>query len=119
MTPRFYGGFVAQVFNITQHAGLRENIRDHRQNTRTFITNPMGQFLYMNMNYHIEHHMFPMVPFHQLPRLHEMIKDQCPPAYQGLWSTYRDFVPALVRQLEDPSYHIRRPLPQAAAASAE
>ncbi len=119
VTPRFYGGFVAQIFNITQHAGLRENIRDHRQNTRTFITNPVGQFLYMNMNYHIEHHMFPMVPFHQLPHLHEMIKDQCPPAYRGLWSTYRDFVPALRKQLEDPSYHIRRPLPVAAAASAE
>jgi fatty acid desaturase len=119
VTPRFYGGFVAQIFNITQHAGLRENFRDHRQNTRTFIANPVSQFLYMNMNYHIEHHMFPMVPFHQLPKLHEMIKDQCPPAYCGLWSTYRDFVPALRRQLKDPGYYIRRPIPGLATETAE
>lgn len=119
VTPRFYGGFMAQFFNITQHAGLRENIRDHRQNTRTFITNPVFQFLYMNMNYHIDHHMFPMVPFHQLPRLHNMIKDQCPPAYNGVWATYRDFIPALRKQLKDPSYYIQRPMPELAAPAAD
>ncbi len=119
VTPRFWGGFVAQTFNITQHAGLRENIRDHRQNTRTFHANPVYRFLYMNMNYHIEHHMFPMVPFHRLPELHRLIEDQCPPAYPSVWATYRDFVPALKKQLEDPSYHIVRPLPERAAVAAE
>ena len=45
--------------------------------------NPVFQFLYANMNYHIEHHMFPMVPFYRLPELHAMIKDQCPPAFRA------------------------------------
>jgi fatty acid desaturase len=116
VTPRFYGGFAPHFFNTTQHAGLREDIRDHRQNTRTFHTNPIFSFLYMNMNYHIEHHMFPMVPFHALPALHEQIKDQCPSAYPSVWATYRDFIPALRRQLKDPSYYIRRPLTTPAAA---
>jgi len=29
------------------------------------------------MNYHIEHHMYRMVPFHGLPALHNAIKYEC------------------------------------------
>jgi fatty acid desaturase len=41
--------------------------------------NPVSRFIYWNMNYHVEHHMFPMVPYHALPRLHATIKDDLPP----------------------------------------
>ena len=41
---------------------------------RTVYMNPVLRFLYWNMNYHIEHHMFPMVPYHALPKLHEEMK---------------------------------------------
>ena len=109
--PRFYGGFVAQLFNLTQHAGLAENVRDHRLNSRTVILNRVFSFLYMNTNYHIEHHMFPMVPFHALPRLHALIVDQCPPPHRGLIEAYREIVPALLRQRRDPTHHAARPLP--------
>jgi fatty acid desaturase len=40
--------------------------------------NPISRFLYWNMNYHVEHHMFPMVPYHALPKLHETIKHDLP-----------------------------------------
>ena len=40
--------------------------------------NPVSRFLYWNMNYHVEHHMFPMVPYHALPQLHEEIKADLP-----------------------------------------
>jgi fatty acid desaturase len=110
--PRFYGGFLAQLFNITQHAGLAEDIRDHRLNTRSFYMNPAFRFLYMNMNYHIEHHMFPMVPFYNLPQLHEMIKDQCPVTYSSLWTTYQEIIPAVRRQVSDPSFFVLRALPE-------
>jgi MocE subfamily Rieske [2Fe-2S] domain protein len=110
--PRFYGGWLHQLLGLTQHAGLKENIHDHRQNTRTVYINPVFRYLYMNMNYHIEHHSTPMVPYHALPRLHELIKDQTPPAYDGLWAVYKEMAPALIKQAtEDPDYHIVRPLP--------
>ena len=51
---------------------------DHRLNSRTVYMNPVTRFLYWNMNYHVEHHMFPMVPYHALPALHEEIKDDLP-----------------------------------------
>ena len=72
--PRFYGGPLSQFFNIMQHAGLDEDVYDHRLNTRTVLMNPVFDFLYMNMNYHVEHHMFPMVPYYALPKLHDLIK---------------------------------------------
>ena len=111
VTPRFYGGFFPQFFNITQHAGLKENCLDHRENCRTFYTNPVFRFLYMNMNYHIEHHMFPMVPFHRLPAMHETIKDQCPPPYPSVWACYAEMIPAIRVQLRDPAVYVERPLP--------
>lgn len=110
--PRFYGSPLTQIFNITQHAGLAEDVLDHRLNTRTVIFNPISAFMYMNMNYHIEHHMFPMVPFYNLPQLHALIKNQCAPTPQSLWAAYKEIFPAIMRQRSDPTYCIRRALPQ-------
>jgi fatty acid desaturase len=109
--PRFYGAFFAQLFNITQHAGLAEDVRDHRLNTRTFVTTPVFQWLYCNMNYHIEHHTFPMVPYHRLPELHEAIKSQCPPVYPSVWAAWREVLPALWKQSRDESYQVNRSVP--------
>jgi fatty acid desaturase len=115
--PRFYGGVLSQLFNITQHAGLDEDVYDHRLNTRTVLMNPVFSFLYANMNYHIEHHMFPMVPFYALPELHASIKDQCPPPYPGLPAAYREIIPTLLRQRRDPSYFMVRALPATSHAT--
>jgi fatty acid desaturase len=117
VTPRMYGGPLAQIFNITQHAGLAENVRDHRLNTRTVILNPVFAWMYMNMNYHIEHHMFPMVPFYNLPKLHALIKNRCPEPYRGLVEAYREIIPALMRQVRDPTWFVTRELPVTVAAS--
>jgi MocE subfamily Rieske [2Fe-2S] domain protein len=122
--PRFYGGWLHQLLGLTQHAGLAEDTWDHRLCTRTVYINPVFQWLYMNMNYHIEHHSMPMVPYHALPKLHEQIKDQLPPTYPSLWAVYKEMIPALFKQaFGEPGYVIPRPLPtpfikQAAAPAA-
>jgi fatty acid desaturase len=69
--PTFYGFALAFIVALTQHLGLNEDVLDHRLNTRTVYMNPVIRFLYWNINYHIEHHMFPMVPYHALLALHE------------------------------------------------
>ena len=61
---------------LTQYTGLHDDIKDHRYSTRTVILNPISSFLYWQMEYHIEHHVFPIVPSYNLPKLHELIKDQ-------------------------------------------
>lgn len=109
--PTLYGGFMTIFFGLTQHAGLAEDVTDHRLNSRTVYMNPLFRFLYWNMNYHVEHHMFPMVPFHALPKLHAAIKADCPPAYPGCWAAYKEIFAALARQRRDPTYSVVRPLP--------
>lgn len=111
--PSLYGAWLYVFTGLTQHAGLPENVTDHRLNCRTVHMNPVLRFLYWNMNYHVEHHMFPMVPFHALPRLHAAIQADTPPAYPSTVAAYAEIVPALLRQTRDPSYHVVRPLPQA------
>ena len=112
--PSFYGAWLHLVFNLTQHAGLAEDVLDHRLNTRTVYLNPVFRFIYWNMNYHLEHHMFPMAPYHSLPALHDEIKKDTPPPYSGLWETYKEIVPTLRKQLKDPSYYVVRALPPSA-----
>jgi fatty acid desaturase len=115
--PRFYGAWLHHICALTQHCGLAEGIADHRLNTRTVYMNPVVRFYYANMNYHMEHHMFPMVPFHALPDLHEEIREQVPRGYSGLLEVYREIIPTLIRQSRDPGYFIRRRLPSAADES--
>ena len=112
--PRFYGGALTQLFNLTQHAGLAENVYDHRHSTRTFHTHAVFRFLYANMNYHLEHHMFPMVPYHALPQLHAAIRSECPAPATSLWDAYREILPALLQQVKQPGYAVVRPMSVAA-----
>ena len=109
--PLFYGYWLTVVFGLTQHAGLAEDVLDHRLNCRTVYMNRILRFLYWEMNYHVEHHMFPMVPYHALGKLHQELKADMPKPYNGLWEAYREIIPALLRQAKDPTYFIRRPLP--------
>src|SRR5216683_5842429 len=109
--PSFYGPWLMVVYSLTQHAGLAENVLDHRLNCRTVYMNPVNRFLYWNMNYHVEHHMFPLVPYHNLPALHALVKADMPTPYQGLLEAYREIIPTILRQTKDPGYHVKRKLP--------
>ena len=119
LLPHFFGTWLMIVHNTTQHAGLAENVLDHRLNCRTVYMNPASRFIYWNMNYHLEHHMFPLVPYHALPRLHELLKHDCPPPYPSLLAAWREILPATLRQVKDPAYHVKRPLPAPKARVAE
>lgn len=117
--PHFFGTWLMMIHNTPQHAGLAENVLDHRLNCRTVYMNPVSRFIYWNMNYHLEHHMFPLVPYHALARLHDEIKDDCPPPYPSIAAAWREIIPATLRQVKDPAYHVRRLLPSPRTKSAE
>ncbi|MGA2249802.1 NADH:ubiquinone reductase (Na(+)-transporting) subunit F [Terracidiphilus sp.] len=107
-----FGTWLMVVYGLTQHAGLAENVLDHRLNCRTVYMNPVHRFLYWNMNYHVEHHMFPLVPYHALPQLHQAVKEDCPVPYPSLLTAWREIFPAVLKQVKDPAYHIKRKLPE-------
>lgn len=107
-----FGTWLMVIYGFTQHAGLAENVLDHRLNCRTLYMSPVSRYLYWNMNYHVEHHMFPLVPYHALPRLHAAVKDDCPTPYSSLWNAWSEIIPTVLREVKDPGYYIKRKLPE-------
>jgi fatty acid desaturase len=114
--PSLYGAWLYVLTGLTQHVGLAEDVLDHRLNSRTVYMNRLVRFLYWNMNYHVEHHMFTMVPYHALPLLHEEMKADTPRPYRGFVEAYREIVATLLRQAKDPTYYAKRELPPNARA---
>ncbi len=106
--PSFYGAWFMWFCAVTQHAGLREDVVDHRMSTRTVYMNPVSRFLYLNMNYHVEHHMFPSVPYYNLPALHEEIKAYLPPPKKSVLEAYRELLHAVRMQQKDTTWEIER-----------
>ncbi|MES2393320.1 MAG: NADH:ubiquinone reductase (Na(+)-transporting) subunit F [Acidobacteriota bacterium] len=107
-----FGTWLMVTYGMTQHAGLAENVLDHRLNCRTVYMNVVNRYLYWNMNYHVEHHMFPLVPYHALPKLHAAVKADTPEPYTGLRAAWSEIIPAVWRQRKDPAYHVKRRLPE-------
>jgi len=112
--PRSYGCWHMVMTGQLQHGGLAEDVLDHRLNSRTFYFNPIGRWIYWNMNYHVEHHMFPMVPYYSIPALHEVIKHDLPEPNPSLFAAYKEMVPAVIRQRHEPVYFVKKNLPTTA-----
>jgi len=110
----FYGGWLFFLCNNTQHVGLQDNVPDFRLCCRTIILSPVLRFLYWQMNFHTEHHMYAAVPCYHLKRLHEAIEHDLPPSPKGLVATWREIGGILRRQEVEPDYQYRAPLPDAA-----
>jgi hypothetical protein len=56
--------FIAEHYDTPWEAGQLAG-------TRTVISNPLNSFFWNNINYHIGHHVYPAVPWYNLPRLHQ------------------------------------------------
>ena len=84
LLPRLVGGPIMIQITLIQHAESERNVYDLRQSTRSSKSNAIGEFLYMNMNYHIEHHAHSGVPFHALPELNRQLQDRLPTPDPGM-----------------------------------
>ena len=62
-STNLFGSWLLVIYGLTQHAGLAENVLDHRLNCRTVYMNFLNRFLYWNMNYHVNI----TFPFSSLP----------------------------------------------------
>ena len=81
-----------------QHAEMAENQRNILQSTRSFQTNGFLRFIYCNMNYHIEHHLYPTVPFYALPKLNAVLRDQLPVPDPGFLRTNLEILSVAFRR---------------------
>ncbi|MEM7292852.1 MAG: fatty acid desaturase [Pseudomonadota bacterium] len=102
--PRVAGAPIHGIMLATQHIGFAQNVKDHRRTTRTMKLNPLMRFLYWNMNYHVEHHMYPQVPFHALPKLHNAIAHDTPKPTDGVLLALIEMFSVIYRQRQDPNF---------------
>lgn len=110
----FYGGWLFFLCNNTQHIGLQDFVPDFRLCCRTFTLNPLLRFLYWQMNYHTEHHMYAAVPCYHLGRLHALIRHDLPPCPDGLVAVWKEIAAIQALQEKDPSYQHQPRLPNPA-----
>ena len=64
-----------RAYLIAEHT-LCSSDQNYLTNTRTTLTTFPIRLLMWNMPFHAEHHLFPAVPFHRLPALHDQIGDR-------------------------------------------
>ena len=71
----FFYPLVLRVRSIAEHA-MTTDPDDALNNSRTTYGRWWERQLFapLNVNYHLEHHMLPTVPFYQLPKMHEALK---------------------------------------------
>lgn len=74
VVPVLLGQPALRLYLLAEH-GDCPRVADMFLNTRTTFTNRVVRFVAWNMPYHTEHHVYPNVPFHQLPGLHAMMRD--------------------------------------------
>ena len=64
--------FFVNIRGLTQHTVTTS--QDPFLASRSVRCHPIVTFLYMNENYHLEHHLFPSVPCDQLGKLKRMLE---------------------------------------------
>ena len=89
--PALVGQPFLRAYLLAEHAGCDEGAGNMLANTRTLLTLRPVRWLAWNMPFHAEHHSFPAVPFHALPRLHAVMRDELKHFEPGYIAFHRRF----------------------------
>jgi fatty acid desaturase len=72
LLPLMVGQLFLRPYLLAEHTGCSDST-NMLENTRTTYTTGLVHFFAWNMPYHAEHHAYPAVPFHALPRLNQLL----------------------------------------------
>ena len=107
---RFIGGWLFYFASSPQHCGLQTDTSDYRKCVRSITLDPFTEFIYWNMNWHLEHHMYTSVPCYNLKKLHRLISNECPKP-KNLIGAWKEMRYIFRKQLENPKYEFDTPFP--------
>jgi fatty acid desaturase len=96
--PVFLGQVTVVAFGLVQHVEMAKNSASIIDSTRSFRTNPLVSFLYLNMEHHVEHHLYPQVPFYSLPALNQALSTQLPEPDPGFLRTFVESLSVAIRR---------------------
>jgi fatty acid desaturase len=89
LLPILLGQPLIRAILIAEHTGCSEG-PDGLSNTRTTLTSWPVRLLMWNMPFHAEHHLYPSIPFHALPRAHARIRARLTHLDEGYIKVNRD-----------------------------
>ena len=106
----FIGNWLRYFVGAPMHCGLRSDVSDFRKCVRTITLDPISEFLYWHMNWHLEHHMFAAVPCYNLKKLYEAVAEDMPKP-RTLISSWQEMLEVVKQQEADPAYEFDTPVP--------
>jgi fatty acid desaturase len=83
------GGNMETLWHSTEHIGRAYNVTDQRLATRSVKIGPVLRLLYGGLDDHVDHHVYPWIPSRNLPKLHQVMKDQLPEP-RGMFDCWRE-----------------------------
>jgi fatty acid desaturase len=89
IVPLLLGQLFLRPYLYAEHTGC-EQTRSAFQNTRTTYTGRLVKWFTWNMPYHVEHHAYPSIPFHALPRLNAIVDGEIVYRGRGYLATTRE-----------------------------
>ncbi len=95
LIPLIVAGQVANVRGIAEHGMTTGG--NELTDTRTVATHPLLSFLMCNINYHIEHHLYPGVPWYNLPKVHRILEGELLAAGSSVYRSYASFLSDVAR----------------------
>ncbi|MEK9973518.1 MAG: fatty acid desaturase, partial [Deltaproteobacteria bacterium] len=104
------GNWLRYFVGAPMHCGLRSDVSDFRKCVRTITLDPISEFLYWHMNWHLEHHMFAAVPCYNLKKLYEAVAEDMPKP-RNLISSWKEMLEVVKQQEADPAYEFDTPVP--------
>lgn len=89
LLPLLVAAILTQMRAIAEHGATTRG--DVFTATRTVVSNRFVSFMMGNINYHLEHHLFPAVPWYNLPKVHELLQDEYRRAGCSVYRSYTEF----------------------------
>lgn len=91
LAPVVLGQPFLRAFLLAEHTGCPMTA-DMLQNSRTTDTNSLVKAISWNMPYHAEHHAWAAVPFHALPKVHDIVHGRIAIRAPGYLSVHREIL---------------------------
>jgi fatty acid desaturase len=110
LLPLIVAGQVANIRGIAEHGMTTGG--NEMTDTRTVATHPVLSFLMCNINYHIEHHLYPGVPWYNLPKVHKLLQDEYQLAGSSVYTSYWDFLGDVAKAVVSGVTSNRRLIPE-------
>jgi fatty acid desaturase len=94
IVPALIGQPFLRAYLLAEHARC-PHVANMLENTRTTFTTALVRAIAWNMPYHAEHHAYPTVPFHRLPRFHQIVRQHLRTTERGYVRFHRRFAGTL------------------------